>query len=141
MSIDPNCFYCAKDQRLHDLMIEVCQLKASTVYLFKEQTYRGRCVVTFHRHVRHLTELSETEVAAFFHDVTKVAKAIEKAFAPAKVNYGLFGDTSPHVHCHVVPKYEGGPSWNTTFEMMPSPKQLLSDAEYQAMIVALKQNL
>lgn len=48
-------FLLRKGQRLQDLMIEVRQLDTATLYLFKEQTYRGRCVVAYNRHVRHLT--------------------------------------------------------------------------------------
>ncbi|MGE5606217.1 MAG: HIT family protein [Bacteroidota bacterium] len=139
--MENNCFYCAKDQRLQDLMIEVRQLDTATLYLFKEQTYRGRCVVAYNRHVRHLTELSELEVAAFWKDVTRVAKALEKAFHPDKINYGIYGDTNPHLHCHVVPKYEGGFSWGGTFEMMPKEKKLLSEGEYQALIEEIKKYL
>ena len=45
-----NCFYCQKNEALDELMIEVCELEASTLYLFKEQTYRGRCLVAFNGH-------------------------------------------------------------------------------------------
>ena len=51
MSDLPDCLYCRKDQRLHDLMIEIGTLQVSTLYLFKEQTHRGRCVVTYHEHI------------------------------------------------------------------------------------------
>ncbi len=38
MNFDNDCFYCVKDSRLTDLMIKVCDLEASTLYMFKEQT-------------------------------------------------------------------------------------------------------
>jgi diadenosine tetraphosphate (Ap4A) HIT family hydrolase len=39
-------------------------------------------------------------------DVAQVAAAIEKAFQPDKIHYSAFGDTMPHVHFHIVPKYK-----------------------------------
>ncbi|MBP2665847.1 MAG: family hydrolase, diadenosine tetraphosphate hydrolase [Firmicutes bacterium] len=136
-----DCFYCARDQSLDDLMIKVCELKVSTLYLFKEQTYRGRCVVAFNKHVNELFELPEQELTLFMQDVTKAARAIKKTFSADKINYGIYSDKLPHLHFHLVPKYKEGHTWGSTFEMMPSDKLLLSEAEYAAMGDLIKANL
>jgi ATP adenylyltransferase len=137
----PDCFYCRKDQRLHDLMIEIGAMKVSNLYLFKEQTYRGRCVVAYQGHVNELFELSEPEIAQFMQDVAEAAKAMKTAFGAAKINYGAYSDKLPHLHMHLVPKYQDGPGWGTTFTMMPDPKQLLPDAEYAELVEKIKQGL
>lgn len=136
----PECIYCSKDNRLHDLMIEISKLQVSTVYLFKEQTYRGRCVVALNHHETEIFHLPEEQRQQFTQDLCQVAAAIEQAFAPQKVNYGAYGDTMPHVHFHIVPKYEGGPAWGTTFEMNPR-QTYLSDAEYTQLIEQIKKHL
>ncbi len=137
----PDCLYCRKDQRLTDLMIEVAPLQVSTLYLFKEQTHPGRCVVAYRDHVNELYELPDSEVALFMQDVARAARAMKVAFDPAKINYGAYSDKLPHLHFHLVPKYAEGPAWGTTFAMMPEPKHLLSDAEYAATIDALRHRL
>ena len=137
----PDCLYCRKDQRLTDLMIEVAPLKVSTLYLFKEQTHPGRCVVAYNHHVNELYELPDSEVALFMQDVARAARAMKAAFDPAKINYGAYSDKLPHLHVHLVPKYVDGPAWGTTFTMMPEPKKLLSDAEYAALITRLRATL
>jgi ATP adenylyltransferase len=130
MTTLPDCFYCRKDQRLHDLMIELAPLSVSTLYLFKEQTYRGRCVVAYNGHVNELYELPDTELAKFTSDVARAAKAMRTSLGAAKINYGAYSDKLPHLHVHLVPKYVDGPSWGTTFTMMPDPKVHLSTDEY-----------
>jgi hypothetical protein len=40
-------------------MIEIARLSVSRVFLFKEQTYRGRCLVAYKEHVNDLFALSE----------------------------------------------------------------------------------
>jgi diadenosine tetraphosphate (Ap4A) HIT family hydrolase len=140
MSNENTCFYCEKDQRLEDLMIEVCALSASTVYLFREQSYKGRCVVAYNKHVNELFELEDNELELFMKDVKRVAAAVKKAFSPNKINYGAYSDKLPHLHFHIVPKYEGGPNWGSTFEMNPG-KVLLNDNEYSEIIAAIKENL
>lgn len=129
----PDCFYCRKDQRLHDLMIELAPLQVSTLYLFREQTYRGRCLVAYRAHVNELYELPPDELAKFTQDVARAAKAMRTALGAAKINYGAYSDKLAHLHFHLVPKYVDGPSWGTTFTMMPDPKVLLSPAEYDAL--------
>lgn len=140
MSQQNTCFYCEKDQRLENLMVEVGQLETSTVYLFKEQSHKGRCVVAYNQHVNELFELGDEELALFMKDVKKVALAIQKTFSPNKINYGAYSDKLPHLHFHIVPKYEDGLSWGSTFEMNPG-KVLLSDEEYAEIVQAIKSNL
>jgi len=140
MNFDENCFYCSKGENLDSQMIKICDLEVSTVYLFKEQTYKGRCNVVFKEHKSEITDLTEEEASAFINDIRKVAKAIQKAFNPGKINYGAYADTMKHLHFHVVPKYEGGPSWGTTFEMNPG-KVLLNDEEYSELIAKISNNL
>ena len=133
MSSLPDCQYCRKDQRLHDLMIELAPLQVSTLYLFKEQTYRGRCIVAHRNHVNELYELPDAELAQFMQDVARAAKAIRQTMGAAKINYGAYSDKMPHLHVHLVPKYVDGPAWGTTFTMMPDPKVLLTVEEYAAL--------
>ena len=46
MKSDPkDCLYCQNNETLHNLMIEIAPLSVSRVFLFKEQTYRGRCQI------------------------------------------------------------------------------------------------
>jgi ribonuclease R len=80
MKSDPKeCLYCQNNETLHNLMIEIAQLSVSRVFLFKEQTYRGRCLVAYKDHVNDLNELSDEDRNAFMADVTRVTRAMQKA--------------------------------------------------------------
>lgn len=141
MQSDPKqCLYCTNNQTLSDLMIEICQLKVSRAFLFKEQTYHGRCLVAYNGHVDDLNELSDEERNAFMADVVRVTRAMNKAFSPEKINYGAYSDKLSHLHFHLVPKYVDGPDYGGTFQMNPG-KVYLSDTEYQEMIEKIKANM
>ena len=141
MKSDPKqCLYCTNNQTLHDLMIEICELSVSRVFLFREQTYRGRCLVAYQGHVNDLNELSEEERNAFMGDVVRVTRAMQKALNPEKINYGAYSDKLSHLHFHLVPKYVDGPDYGGTFQMNPG-KTYLSEEEYQKMIDEIKNNL
>lgn len=134
------CLYCQNNATLHDLMIEIAPLSVSRVFLFKEQTYRGRCLVAYDKHVNDLNELSDEERNAFMADVARVTRAMQKAFNPEKINYGAYSDKLSHLHFHLAPKYVDGPDYGGTFRMNPG-EVYLSDAEYKALIAAVKQYL
>jgi diadenosine tetraphosphate (Ap4A) HIT family hydrolase len=68
MSDPKDCLYCQNNETLHSLMIEIARLSVSRVFLFKEQTYRGRCLVAYKEHVNDLFELSDEERNAFMAD-------------------------------------------------------------------------
>lgn len=134
------CLYCQNNETLHNLMIEIAELSVSRVFLFKEQTYHGRCLVAYKEHVDDLNELSDEDRNAFMADVVRVTRAMQKAFRPEKINYGAYSDKLSHLHFHLAPKYVDGPDYGGTFQMNPG-KVYLTDAEYQELIDAVKANL
>lgn len=141
MVSDPkDCLYCQNNETLKDLMVEVAKLSVSRVFIFKEQTYRGRCLVAYNGHVDDLNLLSDEERNAFMADVAKVTRAMQKVFNPDKINYGAYSDTLQHLHFHLVPKYVGGPDFGGVFRMNPK-ETYLSNEEYASMAEALRKEL
>lgn len=141
MYSDPKeCLYCTDNQVQKDLMIPIAHLSTSRAFLFKEQTYRGRCLVAYDGHVNDLNELSEEKRNAFMSDVARVTRAMQKAFNPEKINYGAYSDKLCHLHFHLAPKYVGGPDYGGIFQMNPG-KVYLSDEEYASMIEEIKKYL
>jgi diadenosine tetraphosphate (Ap4A) HIT family hydrolase len=141
MTTNASCMYCNKDERLTNLMIEIGQLRVSTLYLFKEQTYAGRCIVALNEHCHEFFHLPQEKQDAYMRDVAQVARAIEQAFTPDKINYGAFGDTMPHLHFHIVPKHEGGYTWGKMFEMNPADNKRLTEAQYEEVIEKIRAHL
>ena len=124
------CVYCKGD--VPSNVYKVCDLPSSTVYLFREQTHYGRCVVAELGHHKELFELSDEELCAYMRDVSAVAKAIDHVFSPDKINYGYFSDKMGHLHSHLVRNREGEPEWGGTF-VVDLGQTYLSDQEYAQM--------
>ena len=139
MHSDPKeCLYCTNT--FQNLMIEIAHLSVSRVFLFKEQTYRGRCLVSYDKHVNDLNELSDDERNAFMADVVRVTRAMQQAFRPEKINYGAYSDKLSHLHFHLAPKYVDGPDYGGTFQMNPG-MVYLSDEEYAEMVEQVRKYL
>lgn len=137
---DQNCGYCMRGELLEKFGIYICDLRVSSLILFKEQSKPGRVIVAYKDHVSEIVDISEEERNLFFADVTQAAKALHAAFHPKKVNYGAYGDTGCHLHFHLVPKYEGGDEYGGIFQMNPG-KVYLTEEEYAEMIRMIKENL
>lgn len=137
---DQNCGYCMKNELLDPFGIYICDLEASVLVLFKEQSHPGRCIVAYKDHAGEMVELTDAEPNAFFADVNRVAKALHKAFHPDKINYGAYGDTGGHLHFHLVPKYRDEFEWGGVFQMNPE-KKFLSQEEYDGIIARIRANL
>ncbi|MBE6330993.1 MAG: HIT family protein [Bacteroidales bacterium] len=135
-----DCLYCTNNETLHNLMIEICHLRVSRLFLFKEQTYRGRCLVAYDGHVNDLNELNDQQRNDFMADVAQATRAMQRAFNPEKINYGAYSDKLSHLHFHLAPKYVDGPDYGGVFQMNPG-KVYLSDAEYQELIAKIKKEL
>ena len=135
------CGYCAEGEYLAAFGIKICELGATKLYLFKEQSHRGRVIVASKLHVSEITALTDEERNAFFADVNRVAKALHAVFHPTKVNYGAYGDTGHHLHFHLVPKYANEAfEWGGTFAMNPK-RTFLDDAAYDEMVKAYRRAL
>ena len=137
---DPNCGYCVGGEPLAKFGIKICDLSVSQLILFKEQSHPGRVIVAYKDHVSELVDISDEDRCAFFADVAQAACAIHAVFHPDKINYGAYGDGGCHLHFHLVPKYKDSFEWGTPFAMNPGAIYL-SDAEYNAMIQNIKDNL
>ena len=72
---DENCAYCMRNELLDQFGIFVCELPASILVLFKEQSHPGRCIVAAKQHVSEITDMTEDEMDAFYRDVRHVAAA------------------------------------------------------------------
>lgn len=136
------CFYCEEHHEGREaIMFTVGEMKCSTLYLFKDQSHRGRCVLALKGHKKELYECTEQERVDYMEDLARASEAVKKLWGCTKLNLASFGDANPHLHFHIVPKYEGGFEFGGNFTITNPEPLHLSDAEYQEMIAALKAEL
>ena len=110
--------------------------EAADAYLVRADIQRGLSYVVFRgRHVVEPTELTGAEAAAYGGEVLHVARALLGVLGPVKLNYDVLGNSVPHLHTHLVPRYadDPRPGWPFPFpEHDPPPipdERLRADAE------------
>jgi diadenosine tetraphosphate (Ap4A) HIT family hydrolase len=87
----------------------VAELEVSRLMMAEEAPMRGYAWLPVRRHVVELHELTEAEGAAYMRDIRRVSRAIAAATGAVKLNYEIHGNTAPHLHLHVFPRYRGDP--------------------------------
>lgn len=85
----------------------VAELDASWVTMGEAAAVRGYVCVVFRRHAVELHDLSVAEGAAFIRDVQRVSAAVAEVTGAVKLNYEIHGNTVPHLHLHIFPRYVG----------------------------------
>ena len=73
---------------------------------------KGHCLIITKRHISNFFEATPEEMGALFSLAKEVKKIIEEKYHPAGFNIGVnvnevAGQTVPHVHVHIIPRYEG----------------------------------
>lgn len=95
----PLCQDSFADENQHSF--KIIELKRSNVRFNKNQHMPGWTTLILKRHATELFELETEERSEFWDEVSLVAKALYEVYCPAKINYCIWGNHMPHVHCHL----------------------------------------
>lgn len=99
-SADPDCELCA--QAGGELLWRDNRCR---VVLVNDLEYPGFCRVIWNGHVREMTDLDTADRQHCMRVVLAVEQALRKAVRPHKINLASFGNLTPHVHWHVIPRH------------------------------------
>lgn len=79
------------------------------VVYVEEAGYPGFCRVVWNTHVKEMTDLSEAERIHLMEVVFGVESVLREQLQPDKINLASLGNAVPHLHWHVIPRYDDDP--------------------------------
>ncbi|MET0320143.1 MAG: HIT family protein [Duganella sp.] len=118
-----------------------------SVVAVDEPEYPGFTRVVWNDHVREMTDLLPAERTRVMEVVWAVEAAQRAVLAPEKINLASFGNMTPHVHWHVIPRYRDDahfphPTWaaaqRASAPAVLAARRALLPALHQAIIEQLK---
>ena len=113
--------------------------EVSDAYLVRAEIQRGLSVVVWRgRHVVEPTELSDAEAAAYGREVLHVSRALLEVLRPVKLNYDVLGNTAPHLHTHLVPRYADDPRPGWPFPFPEEDPPAIPEERLHADVEALR---
>lgn len=121
---------------------ELCQQPGGTllwedaacrIVRVNEPAYPGFCRVILKRHVKEMTDLEAAERQALMSVVFAVEQVVRALFSPDKINLASFGNVVPHLHWHIIPRWQDDrhfpdPIWATAKREPSVQRPLVSDA-------------
>ena len=76
------------------------------IVLVDDPNYVGFCRVILNKHVKEMTDLSETERLNIMQITFAVEQVLRDVLQPTKINLASLGNKTPHIHWHVIPRFE-----------------------------------
>lgn len=76
------------------------------VVLLNDPDYPAYCRVELLAHVKEMTDLAPPQRARMMKTVFAVETAVREIFHPDKINLASLGNKTPHIHWHVIPRFE-----------------------------------
>src|SRR4030095_14708375 len=123
----------------------VTSLTVSSLYLTKNQTYRGQCQLIFDsRHVARIDQLSRPEWNSLAGDLFTEQQAVRRVVKAAHITVKSLGNVVPHLHWHIIPRYVGDPMWGAPVWQVPldsMPDRRLPDEDRAALLAQLQKAL
>lgn len=75
----------------------------------EEPGYPGFCRVIWNAHVAEMTDLAAAERTRLMRVVFEVEAGLRELLRPDKINLASLGNSVPHLHWHVIPRFLGDP--------------------------------
>jgi diadenosine tetraphosphate (Ap4A) HIT family hydrolase len=105
MSKHPNCPFCGEPEFIIENELAFADYDSYPVSA-------GHCLVVPRRHIAEYFDVTAAEKAAIWELVDQVKGRIDREFSPDGYNIGVnvgaaAGQSIPHVHIHVIPRYAG----------------------------------
>ncbi|HIB13018.1 MAG TPA: HIT family protein [Dehalococcoidia bacterium] len=121
---------------------KIADLDVSTAILNRDwQFYRGSTLLVFQSHVTELHHLTPNLQHRFMADACRMAEALVKTFQPLKINHALLGNAVPHLHWHLIPRYQSDPFPTYAIWEHEFPKSPPSDQEFMDIAEQIRVNL
>ena len=113
------------------------------VILVNDPDLPGFCRVIWNHHVAEMTDLSYGEREHLMTLVFAVEEAIRHVMHPDKVNIAALGNMVPHIHWHVIPRYQDdafypGSAWSKRVQETPEAILLERRRKAAELVEAIK---
>src|SRR5262249_40866995 len=99
-TMDSTCVFCSGDGGLKVYDDGRCRV------VIAEEPFAGFCRVVWNAHVREMTDLTRSDRDHLMSVVFATEEALRALLSPHKLNLASLGNLVPHIHWHVIPRFE-----------------------------------
>ena len=105
----------------------IARLPSGFLTLASNQFLEGYCIFLAYPRVGKLNDLVGAERVQFMTDVAACGDALLSVTGAVRINYGIYGNLDPFLHCHLWPRYVDEPESLRTLPPMLFPDEVKSN--------------
>jgi len=119
-----NCVLCKEDLEPQEGQL-IWRGDDCRIILLNDPDLPGFCRVIWNHHVAEITDLTYGERDHLMTLVFAVEEAVRYVMQPDKVNIAALGNRVPHIHWHIIPRYQDdaffpGSAWSDRVQTTPA---------------------
>ena len=89
--------------------VEIKEFATSWLCAHPRVCLKGTCYLLLKPHAVELFDLDEKTLISFMKEAQVCAKILKAVTNATKINYEIHGNTVPHLHMHLFPRYRNDP--------------------------------
>lgn len=84
----------------------ITNLKLCQVRIIDNSNYPWFILIPMKNNITEITDLNDSDYELFNYEVRKIAKFLQKEFAPDKLNIATIGNIVSQLHMHVIARFK-----------------------------------
>ena len=96
-----SCIFCKQG---NEHVLYNCDLYR--IIVVEDKYYPGYMQIVANKHIKELSDLGRFEAVDIFRAIWQLETRMRDIFKPDKVNIASFGNMVPHLHWHIIPRFE-----------------------------------
>lgn len=123
--------------------LELVRRPQYRVILVDAPEHPGFCRVIWNQHVREMTDLRPPDRALLMDAVWRVEQCLREVMQPDKINLASLGNMAPHLHWHVIARYQDDahfphPVWSAPVRTTPAAQLAARRTQLEALQQAIR---
>ena len=135
-----NCPVC-NNAPMPEGMIDLAELPASWINAMPVECMKYACHLTAKYHGIELFDLTEAELLNIMRDVCLCAKVLKRVTDAIKINYEIHGNTEPHLHIHLYPRFVDDPFPGQAINYNQKSASIYAPGEYEDFVARMRKEL
>jgi diadenosine tetraphosphate (Ap4A) HIT family hydrolase len=135
-----NCPYCQKaDDPSNSETLK--EFKYSELCAHPNVPLMGTCYLITKEHFVEIFDMDDESLLGFMQEVQLVALKLKEVTGAFKINYEIHGNSVPHLHLHLFPRYLDDPYAGTSIDYHRIDPPVYKDGAFYEFVVKMKKIL
>ena len=135
-----HCAYCQKDDDpAHSSTLKL--FTYSELCAHPRVCLKGTCYLISRQHYVELFDLGEAALLGFMQEAQVAARVLKDVTGAFRINYEIHGNTIPHFHLHLFPRYLDDPFGGVSIDYARVEPPVYAEGEFDRFVATMQARL